>query len=81
LHRKGIADMTVNTSNTYYLLRSKSTTVGDGPYVGLAEDGSLQLFPEYLQAKRFLSIEEAEKYSGSVKETAGEFEIEVRTTG
>ena len=72
--------MTVNTASTYYLLRSKSTTIGDGPYVGFDDSGSHKLVPEHVQAKRFSSIEEAENYAGSVKETAGEFEIEVRTT-
>lgn len=72
--------MTINTASTYYLLRSKATTVGDGPYVGLAADGLHQLVSEHTYAKRFPSLEEAEHYAGSVKETAGEFEIEVRTT-
>lgn len=71
--------MTVETSRTYYLLRGKATTVGDGPYVGLAADSAHILVTEHLQARRFASREEAEHYAGSVSDTAGTFEIEVRT--
>lgn len=71
--------MTISTSPTYYLLRSKSTTVGDGPYVGLAADGAHIMVPEHLQARRFSSIEDAEQYVGTVSEVDNVFEIEVRT--
>lgn len=72
--------MTTENSQTYYLLRAKATTVGDGPYVGLAGDGAHALVTEHLQARRFASLEEAERYAGSVSDTARTFEIEVRTT-
>jgi hypothetical protein len=70
--------MTLSTSTTYYLLRSRNTTVGDGPYVGLAEDGVHTLVPSQSQARRFSTIEEAESYAGGVGKAADEFEVEVR---
>ncbi len=72
--------MTIPTSPTYYVLRSKSTTVGDGPYVGPGTETDQVLVGDIQQARRFGAIEEAEQYAGSVRETFGEFEIEVRTT-
>lgn len=71
--------MTITTSPTYYLLRDKTTTVGDGPYVGLAADGAHTMVPEHLQARRFATIEDAEQYVGSVSEVNSTLEIEVRT--
>ena len=72
--------MTIPTSPTYYVLHSKTTTVGDGPYVGPGTDTDQALVGELQQARRFATIDEAEEYAGSVRETFGEFEIEVRTT-
>ena len=69
------------TSHTFYLLRAKATSVGDGPYVGLASDGAHSLVPEFSRARRFASIDDAEEYAGNVAETFGAFEIEVRTSG
>ena len=71
--------MTISTSTTYYLLRAKSTTVGDGPYVGLAPDGAHIMVPEHLQARRFPTIGDAEQYVDTVSEVSSAFEIEVRT--
>lgn len=71
--------MSLNTSPTYYLLRAKTTTVGDGPYVGLAADGVHTMVMEPLQARRFGSLDEAEQHAGTISENAGAFEIEVRT--
>lgn len=72
--------MTSETSQTYYLLRAKATTVGDGPYVGLAPGGAHALVPGHLQARRFASLDDAEQHAGTISDTAGTFEIEVRTT-
>ena len=72
--------MTADLRHTYYLLRSKTTSVGDGPYVGLAAENMQTLVADHLQARRFGSLEEAEQYAGSISATAGTFEIEVRTT-
>lgn len=72
--------MTIPTSPTYYVLRSKATTVGDGPYVGPQVEGDQALVADVHQARRFAAIEEAEKFAGSMSETFGVFEIEVRTT-
>ena len=72
--------MTTDTSPTYYLLRAKGSSVGDGPYVGLASDSLDGMVSDHLQARRFASIDEAEQHAGSLGETAGAFEIEVRTT-
>jgi hypothetical protein len=64
---------------TYYILRARTTTMGDGPYVGLASDGAHAVVPEAIQARRFASLADAEAYSGAMGETFGDFEIEVRT--
>lgn len=72
--------MTSENLQTYYLLRIKATSVGDGPYVGLAPDDAHILVPGHLQARRFASLEEAERHAGSIGDTANAFEIEVRTT-
>lgn len=72
--------MTIPTSTTYYVLRSKATTVGDGPYVGPGTQTDGAMMADVQQALRFGAIEEAEQYAGSMRETFGEFEIEVRTT-
>ena len=72
--------MTIPTSPTYYVLRSKATTVGDGPYVGPGTETDQTLVADIQQARRFAAIEEAELYVASVAEAFGEFEIEVRTT-
>lgn len=66
-------------STTYYVLRSRTTTMGDGPYVGLAADGAHAVVPDVMQARRFASLAEAESYAGTMGETFGEFELEVRT--
>lgn len=71
--------MTISTSPTYYVLRSKTTSVGDGPYVGSDTDAGQALVADIQQARRFAAIEDAEQYAGSMRETFGEFEIEVRT--
>ena len=72
--------MTADVGHAYYLLRAKTTSVGDGPYVGLAAEGTQTLVADHLQARRFGSLEEAEHHAGSISATAGAFEIEVRTT-
>lgn len=72
--------MTAAAAQTYYLLRAKASSVGDGPYVGLASDGVEGMVSDHLQARRFASIEEAEAYCGTSGETADTFEIEVRTS-
>lgn len=72
--------MTSENLQTYYLLRIKATSVGDGSYVGLAPDDAHILVPGHLQARRFASLEEAERHAGSIGDTANAFEIEVRTT-
>lgn len=72
--------MTIPTSLTYYVLRSKATTVGDGPYVGPGTETEKTMVPDIQQARRFAAIEEAEQHAASVRDTSGEFEIEVRTT-
>ncbi len=66
-------------STTYYVLRSRTTTMGDGPYVGLAADGAHAVVPDVMQARRFASLAEAESYAGAMGETFGDFELEVRT--
>lgn len=71
--------MTVSTAITYYVLRAKSTTLGTGPYVGLAPDGAHAVVPESTQARRFATLEEAELHAGAMSESFGAFEIEVRT--
>lgn len=72
--------MTISTSPTYYVLRSKATTVGDGPYVGLGTETEQTLVPDIQQARRFAAIGEAEQHAAKVRDAFGEFEIEVRTT-
>lgn len=72
--------MTIPTIPTYYVLRSKTTTVGDGPYVGPGTKIDQVLVGDVQQARRFTAIDEAEQYAGSMRDTFGEFEIEVRTT-
>ncbi|MBC7414534.1 MAG: hypothetical protein H7327_06330 [Herminiimonas sp.] len=72
--------MTIPTSPTYYVLRAKSTTVGDGPYVGSTGEGDHAMVADLQQARRFDAIEDAEQYACKVAESSGEFEIEVRTT-
>ncbi len=72
--------MTIPTSPTYYVLRSKTTTVGDGLYVGPGTETEQGLVAEVQQARRFAAIEEAEQHAAEVRDTLGEFEIEVRTT-
>jgi hypothetical protein len=72
------APVTVSPA-TYYILRARTTTMGDGPYVGLASDGAHAVVPEAIQARRFASLADAEAYAGAMGETFGAFEIEVRT--
>ena len=71
--------MTSETSSTYYLLRSKSTTVGDGPWLGINTEGVHATVSERQQARRFASIEDAERHAGTLSEMHGAFEVEVRT--
>ncbi len=63
---------------TYYLLRKKGGAVGDGPYLGFDAQGQAAFLPDYLQGKRFLSLEEAENECGEWSSTLGECEIEIR---
>lgn len=72
--------MTNRSASTYYLLRSKQTSVGDGPYVGLAADGVHLLVPARLQARRFASLADAEHHAGKLGEKSGEFEVEIGTS-
>lgn len=72
--------MTSDDPQTYYLLRAKGSSVGDGPYVGLAPEEADGLVSGHLQARRFATLDEAERYAGSISDTASTFEIEVRTT-
>ena len=69
------------TSATFYLLRAKGTSVGDGPYVGLGPDGAHASVIEPAQARRFATLEEAQAHAGAMSEQFGELEIEVRTHG
>ena len=69
------------TSATFYLLRAKGTSVGDGPYVGLAPDGAHSSVIEPAQARRFMTLEEAQAHAGAMSEQHGNWEIEVRTHG
>ncbi|MBC7573273.1 MAG: hypothetical protein H7244_02935 [Herminiimonas sp.] len=73
------ATASTTASTTYYVLRSRTTTMGDGPYVGLAADGAHAVVPDVMQARRFASLAEAESYAGAMGETFGDFELEVRT--
>ena len=71
--------MSDGACNTYYLLRSKTTTVGGGPYVGLSVEGQCLMVPEQVRARRFSSLAEAEEHAGKLSSTVDAFEIEVRT--
>lgn len=66
-------------TTTYYLLRTKSTSQGDGAFLGVDVNGTAARVPDAAGARRFGSIEEAEQYSQINATQFGGFEIEVRT--
>jgi len=68
------------TSTTYYLLRSKTSAVGDGSYLGTDGEGKLAMVPTHTEGRKFPSIEAAEEAAGEVGEQFGGLEIEVRNT-
>ncbi|MES2832825.1 MAG: hypothetical protein V4695_12640 [Pseudomonadota bacterium] len=66
-------------SDTYFLLRSKMKVAGGWRYVGLVRNGAHLLMHDQFRARRFLSLEEACKYAGKIRQIFGEFDIEMRT--
>ncbi len=67
-------------ATTYYLLRTKNSAIGNGPYLGHDTSGDLALIISNLHAHRFDSLEEAERYAVQTNEKFGGFEIEVRNS-
>ena len=66
-------------STTYYLLRTKSTSQGDGAYLGTDANGAAALVSDAVGARRFATLSDAEQYSHDNVAQFGGFEIEVRT--
>ena len=67
-------------STTYYLLRTKTTPIGNGSYLGINRDGVDAIVNTNQDALRFDGLEAAEQYAMQIREELGEFEIELRNT-
>lgn len=68
------------TSTTYYLLRSKTSAVGDGAYLGTDGEGRPAMVSTHSEGRKFPSIEAAEETAKEIGEQFGGLEIEVRNT-
>jgi len=67
-------------TTTYYLLRSNSSAVGDGAYLGTDGDGKVCMVATHGEARRFTTLESAEATIADVGEQFGGLEIEVRNS-
>lgn len=67
-------------ATTYYLLHTKDSGIGLGPYLGHDADGNWALLANALDAHRFESREEAEQSATQLLDQFGIFEIEIRNS-
>lgn len=67
-------------STTYYLLRTKTTAIGNGAYLGINRDGVGAIVNTNQDAFRFDGLESAAQHAMQIREELGEFEIELRNT-
>lgn len=67
-------------STTYYLLRTKTTPMGNGSYLGINRDGVGAIVNTNQDALRFDALDAAEQHAVQIREELGEFEIELRNT-
>ena len=67
-------------TTTYYLLRTKESAVGDGPYLGHNSNGDVAMTGSNQDAHRFDTLADAEQYAAKEHEEFGIFEIEVRNS-
>lgn len=67
-------------TTTFYLLRSKDTAVGDGSYLGTDAAGNAAIVTTNLEARRFASLETAERTASEIDKQFNGFEIEVRNS-
>jgi hypothetical protein len=74
----GEKEMTDPASTTYYLLRTKQSTAGNGPYVGHDADGDLILVTGSENARHFDSLDAADQFSMRIHEQFNGLETEVR---
>jgi hypothetical protein len=65
-------------NQTYYLLCKKGASVGEGTYLGPDPQGQNSLVVDSQQARRFASLEDAEREAAALRDELGELEIEVR---
>ena len=67
-------------TTTYYVLRTKTTAIGNGSYLGVSRDGINAIVNSMQGATRFDALEEADLCAAQVGAELGEFEVEVRNT-
>ena len=67
-------------ATTYYLLRTKESVVGPGPYLGHDAVGDWTLVANSLDAHRFESREAAEQCAAGTLDRFGAFDIEIRNS-
>jgi hypothetical protein len=65
---------------TFYLLRAKDSAVGDGAYLGTDADGKPSMVPSNVEARRFPTLDAAERAATEHGEQFGGFEIEIRNS-
>lgn len=80
IYKSNIKQIGDDMTTTYYLLRTKESAIGNGPYIGHNACGDLALIVSHLNALRFNSLEAAEQYSIQIREQFGMFEREVRNS-